>query len=100
MVWVKCPKCGYVWNYRGKRISVTCPSCRHTFMLSRGVVNEAVVTFRIARVPKDLVEVVERCAGLEHSERSVERLIVVDGVPRFLEIARCIDEEVAKRGSE
>lgn len=32
---VRCPKCGYVWEYRGRkgRKSVTCPSCRTTFKL-------------------------------------------------------------------
>ena len=24
---VKCPKCGYEWDYKGKRDRATCPSC-------------------------------------------------------------------------
>lgn len=28
---VKCPKCGHEWNYKGKLLAVTCPSCRHVF---------------------------------------------------------------------
>jgi len=31
MARVKCPRCGYEWEYRGRRITVTCPNCRYTF---------------------------------------------------------------------
>jgi len=24
---VKCPRCGYVWEYRGKLTVATCPNC-------------------------------------------------------------------------
>ena len=34
---VRCPKCGYEWEYRGKRVSVTCPNCRYTFRVSGGI---------------------------------------------------------------
>ena len=29
---VKCPKCGYEWDYRGRRNAVTCPNCLHKFI--------------------------------------------------------------------
>jgi predicted Zn-ribbon and HTH transcriptional regulator len=25
---VKCPKCGYEWDYKGRLIVATCPSCK------------------------------------------------------------------------
>ena len=28
---VTCPRCGYSWEYRGKRYTATCPNCRYTF---------------------------------------------------------------------
>jgi uncharacterized Zn finger protein (UPF0148 family) len=27
MVRLKCPRCGYVWEYKGKLVLATCPSC-------------------------------------------------------------------------
>jgi predicted nucleic acid-binding Zn-ribbon protein len=24
---IKCPKCAYVWNYRGRLLKACCPSC-------------------------------------------------------------------------
>jgi len=32
---VKCPRCGYVWNYRGKLMSATCPNCLYRFRIRR-----------------------------------------------------------------
>jgi len=28
---LKCPKCNYEWDYKGKLLAVTCPNCRHIF---------------------------------------------------------------------
>lgn len=25
---VKCPKCGYIWNYKGRRKKASCPNCK------------------------------------------------------------------------
>jgi predicted Zn-ribbon and HTH transcriptional regulator len=27
LVRLRCPKCGYVWDYRGKKYYATCPNC-------------------------------------------------------------------------
>ena len=24
---LRCPKCGYIWTYRGNRVYATCPNC-------------------------------------------------------------------------
>lgn len=31
---VRCPKCGYTWDYKGKRQAVTCPNCMHKFKIT------------------------------------------------------------------
>jgi tRNA(Ile2) C34 agmatinyltransferase TiaS len=41
MVRLRCPNCGYEWEYRGKHVYATCPSCLrrvHTerFAVERG----------------------------------------------------------------
>jgi len=36
VVRVRCPRCGYEWEYRGRRLWVTCPNCRYTFRVDRG----------------------------------------------------------------
>jgi tRNA(Ile2) C34 agmatinyltransferase TiaS len=28
---VKCPRCGYEWDYKGRLQSIQCPSCRRIF---------------------------------------------------------------------
>jgi len=30
MIRVKCPNCGYEWNYKGKLMYATCPNCKHS----------------------------------------------------------------------
>ena len=40
MMWVKCPKCNYPWNYRGKRDRAKCPYCSHTFKVSEHIIHE------------------------------------------------------------
>lgn len=37
MVRVKCPFCGYEWDYRGKRMYATCPSCRRSVRVQGSV---------------------------------------------------------------
>lgn len=32
---VKCPRCGYEWEYKGKLISATCPNCQHKFKVRK-----------------------------------------------------------------
>lgn len=29
---LKCPKCGYVWNWKGKREHATCPNCFYSYV--------------------------------------------------------------------
>ena len=31
---VHCPKCGYTWDYKGKRQAVTCPNCMYKFKIT------------------------------------------------------------------
>jgi lipopolysaccharide biosynthesis regulator YciM len=35
---VKCPKCGYEWFTRSKRIYIQCPSCRKVFQKEKAIV--------------------------------------------------------------
>lgn len=37
---LKCPKCNYEWEYRGKRLTVTCPNCRYTFRVNQALYAE------------------------------------------------------------
>ena len=38
---VKCPRCGYEWEYKGRRQAVTCPNCLHKFRVDLGQVEQA-----------------------------------------------------------
>lgn len=46
---VKCPRCGYEWEYKGRRIRITCPNCGYTFRI------DSAKTFEPRK--RDLVEV-------------------------------------------
>lgn len=35
MVWLRCPSCGHVWNYRGEKLYTTCPRCRTTLSVRK-----------------------------------------------------------------
>ena len=35
---VKCPKCGYEWFTKSKRIYIQCPSCRKVFKKEEAIV--------------------------------------------------------------
>ena len=30
---LKCPRCGYIWNYKGKLQHATCPNCKKFFKI-------------------------------------------------------------------
>jgi predicted nucleic acid-binding Zn-ribbon protein len=40
MVKVKCPRCGYVWDYQGKLAVATCPNCLRKFRVGDHLVRE------------------------------------------------------------
>lgn len=40
MVLVRCYKCGYVWDYRGKKRWITCPNCARKIDREKALVRE------------------------------------------------------------
>ena len=39
---VTCPRCGYTWNYKGKRVRPVCPNCGYTFRVTTSPQQEVV----------------------------------------------------------
>lgn len=33
---MRCPRCGYIWYTKSKRLYVICPNCYYTFKRERG----------------------------------------------------------------
>lgn len=85
---VKCPRCGYEWEYKGRRIRITCPNCGYTFRI------DSVKKFEPRK--KDLVEVLVLadydCLKQVLKESGIE---IVESDSGFDTSA--IDEELAER---
>ncbi|MEM1694246.1 MAG: hypothetical protein QXY26_10595 [Ignisphaera sp.] len=36
---VRCPKCGYTWYTKSRRLYIVCPNCHYTFRKERGLLS-------------------------------------------------------------
>ena len=107
---VRCPKCGYEWEYRGKRVSVTCPNCRYTFRVSGGITRPAntkddngVVIFTVPE--KDINRINQKelweKAGAKVVESSKDDRVVVVEIPdeKADEVLKKFGELLEQKGS-
>ena len=59
MVRVRCPHCGYEWDYKGRRLWITCPNCGRKFRRDRVPPPKRDVDAFVAE--GDVIDVVKEC---------------------------------------
>ena len=111
---VRCPKCGYTWDYKGKRQSVTCPNCMHKFRITaheqeqKGIEQQmkdqdnVVIIFTVPE--KDVNRIKQKelweKAGAEVVESSKDDRVVVAEIPddRADEVLKKFGELLVQKG--
>ena len=88
---VTCPRCGYTWNYKGKRTRPVCPNCGYTFKLNKQQQRGVIVTTsprgdKIFSVPIDDVNKINQKelwekAGAKVIESTKDDKVVIVDVP-------------------
>jgi len=41
-MWLKCPHCGYEWDYHGNLRVATCPSCKNGVDINKNLIDKKV----------------------------------------------------------
>jgi len=96
---LKCPRCGYEWIYKGKRMRAVCPNCGYTFKIqhqSSSMVSDGGLLFIVVRASEyeNVKNIIIKCVEKVGGKWFETKVGIETGTPseRSEEYVKCLEE--------